>query len=102
MDLNLIGNIAIVVVVAVVIVAGVTKLYGNHLIKKSVDTAIRFADMTGNTGKDKLVRAVSYIENIVLSKIPIFLRPLADYLINPVKIVELVERKITEIKQKNL
>ena len=102
MDLNLIGNIAIVTGVTTVVVVGGTKLYENHLIKKSVDIAIKFADMTGKTGKDKLVRAVTYIENIVLSKIPIFLRPLADYLINPKKIAELVERKITEIKQKNL
>ena len=100
MDLNLIGNIAIVSVVAVVIVAGITKLYGNHLIKKSVDTAIEFAEHTGKTGRDKLIRAVTYIENIVLSKTPVFLRPIADYLINPNKIVVLVERQITKIKNK--
>ena len=100
MDLNLIGNIAIVVVVTVVIVAGITKLYGNHLIKKSVDIAIEFAEHTGKTGRDKLIRAVTYIENIVLSKTPVFLRPIADYLINPNKIVALVERQITKIKNK--
>ena len=100
MDLNLIGNIAIVTGVTAVVVAGGTKLYENHLIKKSVDSAIKFADMTGKTGKDKLVRAVTYIENIVLSKVPIVIRPLADYLINSAKIVKLIERQITKIKNK--
>ena len=100
MDLNLIGNIAIVTGVTAVVVAGGTKLYENHLIKKSVDSAIKFADMTGKTGKDKLVRAVTYIENIVLSKVPIVIRPLADYLINSAKIVKLIERQVTKIKNK--
>ncbi len=100
MDLNLIGNIAIVTGVTTVVVVGGTKLYENHLIKKSVDAAIKFADMTGKTGKDKLVRAVTYIENIVLSKVPIVIRPLADYLINSAKIVKLIERQITKIKNK--
>lgn len=100
MDLNLIGNIAIVTGVTTVVVVGGTKLYENHLIKKSVDSAIKFADMTGKTGKDKLVRAVTYIENIVLSKVPIVIRPLADYLINSAKIVKLIERQITKIKNK--
>ena len=100
MDLNLIGNIAIVTGVTAVVVIGGTKLYGNHLIKKSVDTAIKFAEHTGKTGRDKLIRAVTYIENIVLSKTPVFLRPIADYLINPNKIVALVERQITKIKNK--
>ena len=98
MDLNLIGNIAIVTGVTTVVVVGGTKLYENHLIKKSVDSAIKFADMTGKTGKDKLVRAVTYIENIVLLKVPIVIRPLADYLINSAKIVTLIERQITKIK----
>ena len=98
MDLNLIGNIAIVTGVTTVVVVGGTKLYENHLIKKSVDAAIKFADMTGKTGKDKLVRAVTYIENIVLLKVPIVIRPLADFLINPAKIVTLIERQITKIK----
>ena len=100
MDLNLIGNIAIVTGVTTVVVVGGTKLYENHLIKKSVDSAIKFADMTGKTGKDKLVRAVTYIENNVLSKVPIAIRPLADYLINSTKIVKLIERQITKIKNK--
>ena len=100
MDLNLIGNIAIVTGVTAVVVVGGTKLYENHLIKKSVDSAIKFADMTGKTGKDKLVRAVTYIENIVLSKVPIVIRPLADYLINSAKIVKLIERQIAKIKNK--
>ena len=100
MDLNLIGNIAILTGVTTVVVVGGTKLYENHLIKKSVDSAIKFADMTGKTGKDKLVRAVTYIENIVLSKVPIVIRPLADYLINSAKIVKLIERQITKIKNK--
>ena len=100
MDLNLIGNIAIVKGVTAVVVIGGTKLYGNHLIKKSVDTAIGFAEHTGKTGRDKLIRAVTYIENIVLSKTPVFLRPIADYLINSNKIVALVERQITKIKNK--
>ena len=100
MDLNLIGNIAIVTGVTTVVVVGGTKLYENHLIKKSVDSAIKFADMTGKTGKDKLVRAVTYIENIVLSKVPIVIRPLVDYLINSAEIVKLIERQITKIKNK--
>ena len=100
MNLNLIGNITIVTGVTAVVIAGGTKLYENHLIKKSVDSAIKFADMTGKTGKDKLVRAVTYIENIVLSKVPIVIRPLADYLINSAKIVKLIERQITKIKNK--
>ena len=100
MNLNEIFTVIFTLAIFVTAIAGSTKMYENHLIKKSVDTAIKFADMTGKTGKDKLVRAVTFIENLILSKVPIFLRPLADFLINPAKIVTLIERQITKIKQK--
>ena len=100
MDLNIVINIGVLILVLFILVAGLTKLYENVLIKKSVNAAIEFAESTGKTGKDKLVRAVTFIENIVLAKIPVWLRPLADFLINPDKIVTLIERQITKIKNK--
>ena len=63
--LNIVINVGVLILVLFILVAGLTKLYENVLIKKSVNAAIEFAENTGKTGKDKLVRAVTFIENIM-------------------------------------
>ena len=48
------------------------------------------------------VRAITYIENIVLPKIPIVFRPFINFIINAEKIADMIERKLTENKLKLL
>ena len=97
-NMNLWQSVIVIVLPLAVIGVGLTKLIENKYIKIAVPLAIDFAEKLG--GKNKLVRAVTFVENYVLNKVPLFLRPLADFLINPQKIADLIERELTKIKQK--
>ena len=97
-NMNLWQSAIVIVLPLAVIGVGLTKLKENQLIKIAIPIAIDFAEKLG--GKNKLIRAVTFVENYVLTNIPVFLRPLADFLINPQKIADLIERELTKIKQK--
>ena len=62
----------------------------------------KFADKVGGTNKDKLVRAITFIENEVLKKVPFAFRGIIDFAINPRKIADLIERRITATKLKKI
>ena len=95
-NMNLWQSIVVIVLPLAVIGVGLTKLAENKLIKMAVPLAIDFAEKLG--GKNKLIRAVTFVENYVLTNIPVFLRPLADFLISPQKIADWIERELTKIK----
>ena len=71
----------------------------NALIRKFIPEGVAFADTLDTESRHKLVRAVTYVENIVLSVVPSILKPVVDYLINPVYIVEQIERYLTSKKK---
>ena len=79
-NMNLWQSVIVIVLPLAVIGVGLTKLKENQLIKIAIPIAIDFAEKLG--GKNKLIRAVTFVENYVLTNIPVFLRPLADFLIS--------------------
>ena len=95
-NMNLWQSVIVIVLPLAVIGVGLTKLKENQLIKIAIPLAIDFAEKLG--GKNKLIRAVTFVENYVLTNIPVFLRPLADFLISPQKIADWIERELTKIK----
>lgn len=95
-NMNLWQSVIVIVLPLAVIGVGLTKLKENQLIKIAIPIAIDFAEKLG--GKNKLIRAVTFVENYVLTNIPVFLRPLADFLISPQKIADWIERELTKIK----
>ena len=95
-NMNLWQSVIVIVLPLAVIGVGLTKLKENQLIKIAIPIAIDFAEKLG--GKNKLIRAVTFVENYVLTNIPVFLRPLADFLISPQKIANWIERELTKIK----
>ena len=95
-NMNLWQSVIVIVLPLAVIGVGLTKLKENQLIKIAIPIAIDFAEKLG--GKNKLIRAVTFVENYVLTNIPVFLRPLVDFLISPQKIADRIERELTKIK----
>lgn len=102
MNLEMIINVVVIVIAVGLVGFSFTKYWADDQIKKVVQNGIDFSDKLGGTNRDKLVRAITYIENIILSKIPLPLKPFADLIINAEKIADMIERKLTENKLKLL
>lgn len=102
MNLGIIVNIIVIVVALGLVGFSFTKYWADDQIKKVVQNGIDFANQLGGSNRDKLVRAVTYIENIILPKIPLIFRPFADFIINAEKIADMIERRLTENKLKLL
>ena len=97
----LITLISLVIFYVVIYVSG--KTFINSKIKSFLPLGVDFANkLTENTNKEKLVKAISFIELSILSITPVVIRPLIDYLINSDDIVTRIERFITERKLKNM
>ena len=102
MGLDVLVTIVSIVFILIISIFG-SKLYLNNKIKKLVPLGVRFADkLTENTNKEKLVKAISYIEISILNVIPLPIRPLVDYLIDSNEIANKIERFITKRKIKEL
>lgn len=98
-------NEILITLFSLVIIYGViylgSKTFVNSKIKKLVPYGVEFADkLTENTNKEKLVKAVSFIEIKILSITPIPIKPLVDYLINSEEIATKIERYLTKRKLK--
>lgn len=102
MGLDVLVTIVSIVFILIISIFG-SKLYLNSKIKKLVPLGVRFADkLTENTNKEKLVKAISFIEISILNVVPLPIRPLVDYLIDSDKIAVGIERFITKRKIKEL
>ena len=102
MNLEMIINVVVIVIAVGLVGFSFTKYWADDQIKKVVQNGIDFANQLGGSNRDKLVRAVTYIENIILPKIPLIFRPFADLIINAEKIADMIERRLTENKLKLL
>ena len=93
-------TINVIVLVAALTVVGVTftKFWTDSKTRFYIQSAIDFADKIGGTNRDKLVRAITFIENAVLAKVPTAFKNIVDFFINAQKIADLIERRITENK----
>ena len=74
----------------------------NSRIKKLIPFGVEFADkLKNNTNKEKLTKAVSFVELSIIKIVPTPFKPLVDYLIDTDKIVKYIERYLTELKLKD-
>lgn len=102
MGLDVLITIVSIVFILIISIFG-SKLYLNSRIKKLVPLGVRFADkLTENTNKEKLVKAISFIEISILNVVPLPIRPVVDYLIDSNEIANRIERFITKRKIKEL
>ena len=102
MGLDVLITIVSVIFILVVSIFG-SKLYLNNKIKKLVPLGVEFADkLSQNTNKEKLTKAISFIELSILNIVPLPIRPFIDYLIDSDKIAINIERFITKRKIKEL
>lgn len=102
MGLDVLITIVSIAFILIISIFG-SKLYLNNKIKKLVPLGVRFADkLTENTNKEKLVKAISFIEISILNVVPLPIRPVVDYLIDSNEIANRIERFITKRKIKEL
>ncbi len=97
----LITLLSLLIIYIVTYVSG--KVFVNSKIKSFIPLGVEFADkLTENTNKEKLVKAISFIEISILSIVPLPIRPVVDYLIDSNEIANKIERFITKRKIKEL
>lgn len=73
-----------------------TKITINEKLKKFVPLGVDFANgLKDKTNKEKLIKAVSFVEVSLLNVVPSVIRPIVDYLIDSEKIANYIERYIT-------
>ena len=90
---------SLLVIYGVIYVGG--RLFVNSKVKELLPYGVEFADkLTENTNKEKLVKAVSFIELGILGVTPTPIKPLVDYLIDSEEIATKIERFITARKVK--
>lgn len=96
--------ISVVFTIAVlgVFVASFIESWTNSKTYKYAIQGIEFADKVGGDNRTKLVRAVSFVESLILAKVPLPFRGFVDKMINSEKIAEVIERRLTENKLKQL
>lgn len=76
-----------------------SKLYINEKTKSLVPLGVDFAEeLKEKTNKEKLVKAISFIEVSLLNLVPAIVRPFLDYLINSEEIATYIERYLTKRK----
>ena len=97
----LITLLSLLIIYIVIYISG--KAFVNSKIKSFIPLGVEFADkLTENTNKEKLVKAISFIEISILNVIPLPIRPVVDYLIDSNEIANRIERFITKRKIKEL
>lgn len=102
MELDVLVTIVSIVFILIISIFG-SKLYLNNKIKKLIPLGVEFADkLSQNTNKEKLTKAISFIELSILNIVPLPIRPFIDYLIDSDKIAVNIERFITKRKIKEL
>ena len=102
MELDVLVTIVSIIFILIISIFG-SKLYLNNKIKKLIPLGVEFADkLSQNTNKEKLTKAISFIELSILNVVPLPVRPFIDYLIDSDKIAINIERFITKRKIKEL
>ena len=97
----LITLLSLLIIYIVTYISG--KAFVNSKIKSFIPLGVEFADkLTENTNKEKLVKAISFVEISILNVIPLPVKLLVDYLIDSNEIANRIERFITKRKIKEL
>lgn len=102
---NILGNsemiisIIILVVMVIMFFSSFVSKWVNSKAYKYAEQGIEFADkLGGGNNETKLVRAVSFVETLILSRVPILFRGFVDNLIDAEKIASIIERRLSEMK----
>lgn len=75
------------------------KVIVNSNIKKLVPLAVEYANgLVNKTNREKLIKAVAFIEVTLINSVPLPLKAVLDYLINVEDIVRYIERYLVKIK----
>ena len=78
------------------------KVLVNEKVKALVPYGVEYANtLVEKTNREKLIKAVAFIEITLINAVPNVFKPLVDYLIDTDKIVKYIERYLTELKLKD-
>ena len=98
MNIEIIGTI---INVAVILFATYFsgKLIVNEKVKSLVPLGVDYANtLVEKTNREKLIKAVAFIEITLINAVPNAFKPIVDYLINSEEIVKYIERYLVKIK----
>ena len=90
-------------IISVTIILFTTYLSGkviiNHKIKSLIPYGVEYANtLVDKTNREKLIKAVAFIEITLINAVPNVFKPIVDYLINSEEIVKHIERYLVKIK----
>ena len=98
MNIEMIGTI---INVAVILFATYfsSKVLVNEKVKALVPYGVEYANtLVEKTNREKLIKAVAFIEITLINAVPNVFKPIIDYLINSEEIVKHIERYLLKIK----
>lgn len=95
---DLIISVVFTIAVLGMFIASFVESLANSKAYKYAEQGIAFAEKIGGDNKTKLVRAVSFVESLILAKVPFMFRSFVDNLIDSEKIADIIERQITKNK----
>ena len=98
MNIEIIGTI---INVAVILFATYFsgKILVNEKVKALVPYGVEYANtLVEKTNREKLIKAVAFIEITLINAVPSVFKPIVDYLINSEEIVIYIERYLVKIK----
>ena len=101
MNIEILGTIInVVVILFATYFSG--KLIVNEKIKSLIPLGVEYANtLVEKTNREKLIKAVAFIEITLINAVPTVFKPIVDYLIDTDKIVKYIERYLTELKLKD-
>ena len=71
----------------------------NEKVKALVPYGVEYANtLVEKTNREKLTKAVAFIEITLINAVPNVFKPIVDYLINSEEIVKYIERYLVKIK----
>ena len=90
-------------IISVTIILFTTYLSGkviiNHKIKSLIPYGVEYANtLVDKTNREKLIKAVAFIEITLINAVPNAFKTIVDYLINSEEIVKYIERYLVKIK----
>ena len=98
MNIEIIGTI---INVAVILFATYFsgKVLVNEKVKALVPYGVEYANtLVEKTNREKLIKAVAFIEITLINAVPNAFKPVVDYLINSDEIVKYIERYLVKVK----
>ena len=98
MSIEILGTIInVVVILFATYFSG--KLIVNEKVKSLVPLGVDYANtLVEKTNKEKVIKAIAFIEITLINAVPNVFKPIVDYLFNSEEIAKYIERYIVKIK----